>query len=224
MARVCIMVKWYKHVSMLMVITIFAWAISGIISRIFSSILYEPPGPQKVVPITAMNQQRQPRAKDSYEIITTRNLMGATRSGSAQTVQQPSFAELGMILKGTITGPDSFARAIIEVSKEQRLFRIGDIIGGAQLISIFRDQVVMNVNGKQQVMAFMMVDYLAKGGSNASTRYSQVASESTGKVAISSVLGLNSSYGTDFYDQKRVEGYAIDTPRKRKPRGHRENI
>jgi type II secretory pathway component PulC len=218
-----VMYKWYKRISLLMVITIFSWAVAGIINSILSNILYKTPSPQKVVPIATIKQQPQPRAKDSYEIIATRNLMGLTRSGSAQSVQQPAMTGTGVILKGTITGPDSIARAIVEVSREQRLYRIGDIIGGAELTAVFRDHIVMKVNGQQQVLALNMEDSHTNVESIASTRYTQLASASTA----GGMFDQNSpGSGIDFYDLKRAEGLVrqMNTPIKRKPRGHEPSI
>jgi general secretion pathway protein C len=73
---------------------------------------------------------------------------------------------MGIVLKGTITGPSEIARAIIEESNAQKLYRIGDTLKGATLIAIFRNKVIMDVNGQQK----MLVIEEAKSGPGLASR------------------------------------------------------
>ena len=150
--------KRYKLIAAIVMITLFVWVIAGIITTIIGHILYEPPRPQKVTEVANIHHNKQPKTRNTYEVITTRDLLKVTKAGPAGQgqsitgdVERP-LAEMGLALRGTITGPSEIARAIIEESNDQKLYRIGDTVKGARLIAIFRNKVIMDVNGQQQML------------------------------------------------------------------------
>jgi len=150
--------KRYKLIATVVIITLFVWVIAGIITTITSHALYEPPRPVKTVEVANIHRDRLPKNKAMYDVIATRDLLKVAKArpaGQGQSVTgdaERPLAEMGLALRGTITGPSEIARAIIEEANDQKLYRIGDTIKGARIIAIFRNKVIMDVNGQQQML------------------------------------------------------------------------
>ena len=96
---------------------------------------------------------------DRYEPIVSRNLFQTeadskpeTRSVDLEALKQ---TELNLRLWGTVAGDNGQrAYAVIEdrAKKTQDLYRVGDSIQGAEIRMIFREKVVLNVNGRDEVL------------------------------------------------------------------------
>jgi len=163
--------KRYKLIALLIMITLFMWVIAGIVTTIIGHILYEPPHPQKMLEVASIHQNKQPKIKNTYDVIKTRDLFKVAKAGPAGQGQpimgdsERPLAQMGLALRGTITGPSEIARAIIEEGNDQKLYRIGDTLKGARLIAIFRNKVIMDVNGQQQML---VVEETKLGGGLAS--------------------------------------------------------
>jgi general secretion pathway protein C len=153
-------------------ITLFIWVIAGIITTILGHGLYNPPRPQKVAPAAGLSRNKPLKTKSTFEVIFNRDLLKVAKARPAGQDQpitgdaERPLAEMGIFLKGTITGPSEIARAIIEESNAQKLYRIGDTLKGATLIAIFRNKVIMDVNGQQK----MLVVEEAKSGPGLASR------------------------------------------------------
>jgi general secretion pathway protein C len=164
----------YKLIATVVMITLFIWVVAGIITTILGHALYNPPKPQKVAPAAGLSQNKPVKTRASYEVILNRDLLKVAKarpSGDqsiAGDAERP-LAEMGISLKGTITGPSEIARAIIEESSNQKLYRIGDTLKGATLIAIFRNKVIMDVNGQQK----MLVIEESKSGPGLASRASR---------------------------------------------------
>ena len=162
----------YKLIATIVMITLFIWVIAGIITTILGHGLYNPPKPQKVDPVAGLSRNKPLKTKSTYDVILTRDLLKVAKtrtSGQDQPITgdaERPLAEMGISLKGTITGPSEIARAIIEESNAQKLYRIGDTLKGATLIAIFRNKVIMDVNGQQK----MLVVEEAKSGPGLASR------------------------------------------------------
>lgn len=93
-----------------------------------------------------------------YQAIMDRNLFKTkTETGSGTDrldVETLKPTELNLNLLGTITGDKKEAYAVIEdtAAKEQDLYRIGDTIQNATVKMILREKVVLNVNGKDEIL------------------------------------------------------------------------
>jgi len=148
----------YLWIAELAMITLFVWVIAGIIASITGYVLYDPPLPQKKAEVAATQAKKTVKTRSTYDVITTRDLLKVAKSGpatggSSQTGDAVMpFAEMGLALRGTITGPKEIARAIIEEASAQKLYRIGDNIKGATLVAIFRNKVIMEINGQEQML------------------------------------------------------------------------
>lgn len=147
----------YKLIAVMVMITLFAWVTAGIVTGVLGHVLYDPPKPVKTVEVAKINRNRQPRSTSDYDVIVSRDLLKVSKSRPAgdQPISgdaERPLAQMGIALRGTITGPSEIARAIIEEAGEQKLFRIGESIKGATVIAIFRNKVIMDVNGQQQML------------------------------------------------------------------------
>ena len=93
-----------------------------------------------------------------YQTIIERNLFKTnTETGSGPDkldIETLQPTELNLNLLGTITGDQKEAYAVIEDTavKKQDLYRIGDTIQNATVKMILREKVVLNVNGKDEIL------------------------------------------------------------------------
>lgn len=137
------------------VIVLFAWVIAGIVVSGAGYMLYEPPGPTGITH-TADHESRQ-RSKAYYDIIEQRNLFcvsdkpSQAREPVKEDVIRP-LAQMGLELKGTIAGPVDIARAIIEENRKQDIYRVSDTIKGARILAIYRNKIIMDVRGKEEML------------------------------------------------------------------------
>ncbi|MDT8271979.1 MAG: type II secretion system protein GspC [Desulfomonilia bacterium] len=143
----------------LVVITLFLWVAAGIIASIAGQMLYEFPRERTGKQATALQTTKQSSPKQAYDIIVQRDLLQVPKKRPAsstevvieQDVVRP-IAEMGLSLKGTITGPKEISRAIIEEKNEQKSFKIGENVKGAKILAIYRNKVIMDVNGQEQML------------------------------------------------------------------------
>jgi len=93
-----------------------------------------------------------------YQAIIERNLFKTkTETGSGPDkldIETLKPTDLKLNLLGTITGDEKEAYAVIEdtAEKKQDLYRIGDTIQNATVKMILREKVVLNVNGKDEIL------------------------------------------------------------------------
>jgi general secretion pathway protein C len=122
-----------------------------------------------------------------YSAVTERNLF-KTKSGAGGRPEIPDIetlelTELNLNLLGTITGDEEEAYAVIEdaAAKQQDLFRIGDTIQNATLKMILREKVVLNVNGKDEILK---IEKVLEGQQNIKTRAANVRRGSSQNIAV----------------------------------------
>lgn len=94
-----------------------------------------------------------------YLVIDQRRLFGSFPSPDIdEEIPEPLEAlprtDLRLRLKGTVYGSPSFSRAIIEdlSSKKESLYRLGDLVAGAKIVRIERNQVVIEREGGREVL------------------------------------------------------------------------
>jgi len=99
------------------------------------------------------------RPLSAYKKVVQRDLFDTRTDASpaADSKVDPSMLEetkLNLKLWGTVTGSDDGEYAVIEDAKarEQNLYRVGDAVQTATVRNIFRDRVVLSVNGKDEVL------------------------------------------------------------------------
>jgi general secretion pathway protein C len=95
----------------------------------------------------------------SYQIISSRDLFKTNKSKADKTTEQIELdqlkqTQLNLKLCGTVSGSPDKAYAVIEKkqNRKQALFREGDSIENALIKKILRNTVVLNVNGKDEIL------------------------------------------------------------------------
>jgi general secretion pathway protein C len=102
------------------------------------------------------NETRHPLTY--YSAVTERNLFQTKTDAGGRPekldIEALEPTDLKLDLLGTITGDKKEAYAVIEdtTKKEQHLFRIGDTVQNATVKMILREKVVLNVNGKDEIL------------------------------------------------------------------------
>ena len=111
---------------------------------------------QPVYSIAETGAARKPLS--SYKAVMDRNLFSTRSSGAPGTKPiDPRNLEptkLNLKLWGTVSGSKDGDYAVIEdvKAREQNLYRIGDAVQTATLKGIYREKVVLSVNGKDEVL------------------------------------------------------------------------
>lgn len=93
----------------------------------------------------------------SYRLITDRNLFGSTdkvKTDIQVNIDELEETKLNLALLGTVSGGGDYDYAVIEEQdkKKQGLFKIGDTVASATVVKILRGNVVLRVNGKDEVL------------------------------------------------------------------------
>ncbi len=98
----------------------------------------------------------------NYQIIVDRNIFEAVLEQKLEpkkkepvlVEKEPEPTTLKLILQGTVAGNDQDARAIIVDQKERKqdIYQIGDAVQSAFITAIERGKVVLEVNGKKQLL------------------------------------------------------------------------
>lgn len=107
-----------------------------------------------------------------YKAITSRNIFNSGNEPIAETLKTEAVdidklkeTDLKLKLWGTVTGQNKRAYAVIEDTKvrEQNLYRAGDSIQKAVVKLIFREKVVLSVDGRDEILAMEEIR-ASKGG------------------------------------------------------------
>jgi len=95
---------------------------------------------------------------ESYDIIVERNLFRTTDrpivTADSMDLDSLEATALQLDLYGTIAGENGRGYAIIEErdKKRQQLYKVGDRVGGATIVKIMRNAVVLRLGDKDQVL------------------------------------------------------------------------
>ncbi len=119
-----------------------------------------------------------------YKAIIDRNLFktgmeaGEKKKSNNVNLDEIKPTELNLKLWGTVTGPAAFAFAVIEEAKNrtQSLFRTGDTIQNATVKLILREKVVLNVDGRDEILEIEELNVQKRRGVSA------ISSRSRGDV------------------------------------------
>ena len=143
----------HRTALILAVIIVLAYQTAGIFYKSLNLLLLRP-GPS---PLTAGPASVSPVAgretPDAYRIIPERNLFGST-DRSPGGAAGPSESAAALEVRGTVAGDPKYAFAIIEDKsrKKQRLYRVGDMAGGARVVRIMRNAVALRIDDREQVL------------------------------------------------------------------------
>jgi len=130
------------------------------------------PEPEPQVAAAAPTADMTKDPLESYVVIVERNLFRTTDRPIAVDQMDPNSLEattLQLDLYGTIAGEDGKGYAIIEErdKKRQRLYKVGDKVGGATIVRIARNAVVLRMGDRDQVLKKKEI---ASAGSNRQAR------------------------------------------------------
>lgn len=110
----------------------------------------------------APEETRPAPVEDDYRIILSRNIFRALleagdrsgHSGSGDDLDDLEETKLRLVLLGTVTGGKDDARAIIrdEKTKLEDLYQTGSEVQGAIIGRISRGKVVLQVNGREEIL------------------------------------------------------------------------
>ena len=147
--------RWdrYRTALILLVIAVLAYQTAGIFYKSLKLRLLRPgisSGTSAASPISATEGKESP---DAYRIIPERNLFGSAGGPSGGTAGASESS--GMLeVRGTVAGDPKYAFAIIEDKsrKRQRLYRVGDMAGGARIVRIMRNAVAVRIDDREQVL------------------------------------------------------------------------
>lgn len=113
----------------------------------------------------------KPKALGDYDQVASRNLfmvgsMASKGSDGMLSLDDLEKTDLQLTLWGTIAGGGDMAWAIIEdkSTRSQGLYKVGDKVQNATLTHVFRNKVVLSVNGKDQILETMDGEGGADGG------------------------------------------------------------
>ncbi|MGE5856340.1 MAG: type II secretion system protein N, partial [Syntrophaceae bacterium] len=140
----------------LLVITVVVYLAVDIAYRLIELSTPAPePEPQAAAGAPATDMTKDPI--EAYAVIVERNLFRTTDRPIAVDQMDPNSLEattLQLDLYGTIAGEDGKGYAIIEErdKKRQRLYKVGDRVGGATIVRITRNAVVLRMGDRDQVL------------------------------------------------------------------------
>lgn len=148
------------------------FAVDGFYAGVAARLASRPAASQQpVYPVSEANAPRQPLS--DYNAVLERNLFDTrtTAEPKKEKVDVASLEETKLNLKlwGTVSGTQDGDYAVIEdvKAREQDLYRTGDTIQTAVVKKIYREKVVLTVDGKDEVL--QMQD-LASGKSTIRSR------------------------------------------------------
>lgn len=204
------MIKRFRWLIDLLLLTLIMWVVAGIITGVAGYFLYELPAPAAHKNLQQAKAGKQIRARSDYAVIKERDLFKVAKAGPVADKPKPQedvvrpVAEMGITLKGTITGPERYARAIIEEKRAQDLYAVGDKIKGARILAIYRNKVILEVNGQEQ----MLVVEEDKGAASRTDRTARTARRTKQPAApVSGGLNNIMSNLDEYIGRARVAPY-----------------
>jgi general secretion pathway protein C len=144
-------------------------------------------------PLKATTRQLVPHENETrhpltyYSAVTERNLFQTKTDAGARPekldIEALEPTDLKLDLLGTITGDKKEAYAVIEdtATKQQNLFRIGDTVQNATVKMILREKVVLNVNGKDEILK---IEKNRVGSKNFNSQTARLISEKSQNVTV----------------------------------------
>lgn len=105
----------------------------------------------------------------SRDLFKTQKTVAAKPETKSVDVENLEETQLKLKLWGTVSGDAQNAYAVIEdlQKREQNLYRVGDSVQDATVKVILREKVVLNVSGKDEVLA---MEDITQAGSRAAVR------------------------------------------------------
>lgn len=126
------------------------------------------------------------------------------RTSRAQ--DKPGLSSLNLTLLGTVLNESGLSWAVIKdlATGRQEMVSVGSVVAGAMVVSIGKDRVVLNVNGREEILLLGV-----EGTRSASARGDQGAKESATSTYVLSreVVRENLENLPEFMTQSRADLY-----------------
>ncbi|GAB6097746.1 general secretion pathway protein GspC [Desulfatiferula olefinivorans] len=155
------MVDRYFTLANLILITAFIGLGTGTFYKVLThSLTIEEVRPAaRTVPTSSRAETAARQSFAAYSQVAGRNLFRVDDEVPPQTTADLKLddmekTDLQLTLWGTISGGGALAFAVIEekTTRQQALYKVGDRIQDATLTHVLRNKVVLNVNGKDQIL------------------------------------------------------------------------
>lgn len=159
------MAWWHKRLLLalhLVLLTTGAYFIADAVNVVIARQLEASTPPRDRLPAIAVSRSSTVADRSAYQRILQGDLFHPTQRGlEAATPEVPAAVpaaplDLPLMLVGTVEGRGAGSFAILEdrVTREQQLYRLKDTVkDGAILTKIERNQVVLQLGGREQVLA-----------------------------------------------------------------------
>lgn len=156
--------KLIRAVAIVLTITVLAWAgvhyfYSGMKDALTKAVPAKSEEQTSTLQSVGGESSSETEEVVDYQVIVTRNIFKAEEDSGMDEEEGLDEEELEetslqLVLLGTVTGMEKDARAIIIDKKErkQNLYRIGELVQSAKIRKISRGKVVLEVNGKNEVL------------------------------------------------------------------------
>jgi general secretion pathway protein C len=149
----------YRPFLILLTMTLMAYLVVGIFYKVLSlSLIKTQVGPVSVESVVKKEiAAREP--VESFKVIVERNLFGSTdkifaaKQSADKAPPAPDFSTL-YDLRGTVAGDSRYGFAILEEKsgRKQRLYKVGDAIGGGRIAKILRNSIVVKIGEEEKIM------------------------------------------------------------------------
>jgi general secretion pathway protein C len=154
-----------------------------------------------------------------YKNIVSRNLFNtkavAGKTDTKLDLEKLKQTDLKLKLWGTVTGQAGSSYAVIEETgnKKQNLYRVGDEIQNATVKAIHREKVVLDVDGRDEVLAMEKVSSSKSSGMRHTARSGSPGGDSSRGMKISlqrSQIDAAMENVTDLMSQIKVRPHFTD--------------
>jgi type II secretion system protein C len=170
-----------KYLFFFLLVTVAAYGLSTLfLSYLDQELVKDLPLPAAPEKSSVENKPTQPfPAADSLKALAKRALSPErkedTSKKASRTPDKPGPSSLNLKLLGTVMNEKGSSWAVILDldSGRQDMVGVGSVVAGARVVSIARDQVVLSINGREQILLLG-----AEGTRPASSRGDQAPKES----------------------------------------------
>lgn len=152
-----------------------------------------------------------------YKNIVSRNLFNtkavAGKTDTKLDLEKLKQTDLKLKLWGTVTGQAGSSYAVIEETgnRKQNLFRVGDEIQNATVKAIHREKVVLDVDGRDEVLAMEKVSSSRSSGVRQTAKSSSPGSSQGMKISLQrSQIDAAMENVTDLMSQIKVRPHFSD--------------
>ncbi len=186
--------KNLRYVFYLVLVTMAVYALSTLVIFLLDlkMVNYVPPAPmvmnggaQKTNPTKPLNSYRSIWERNLFGVMVDESERKRTQSLAAK-IDQLSLTSLNCALVGTIINDGGDSWAIIRDNQTQRQdkYTVGSTIRGAKVQMILRNKVVLNINGKDELLVMGIEKIRAEGPGNGTTATAQGSGDgSTYKIS-----------------------------------------